>query len=134
MLNTLADATGSPADGRSVDPVSRQDAASGPSGRRRLYVQSSGAKTAYRSATLHQWPAAPTLGPARRSVTQSSDVPPNDEPGLVTALRAIGGEWQSGRLSWLQSSARIDAYDRRAQTRRLAEILDRLIARQPANR
>jgi len=61
-------------------------------------------------------------------------VSPNDELGLLSALRAIGGEWQSGRLSGLRSSARIDAYDRRAQTRRLAEILDRLIARRPPDR
>jgi hypothetical protein len=74
-------------------------------------------------------PACPVGDVLREAAVRHWIVSPDDGPGLVSALQDMGRDWRSGKLVSPQSLARLDAYDRREQRGRLAETLDRAIAR-----
>ncbi len=78
-------------------------------------------------------PSCPVGDILRETGVRHWIVSPDDGAGLVQALKDIGEDWKSGRLFGPQSHARIDAYDRREQAKRLARVLDRAIASRAAD-
>jgi len=69
-------------------------------------------------------PSCPVGAVLRESGVRHWIVSPDDGAGLQGALRQIGEAWRLGQLEGPQSTASLAAFDRREQTKRLAEILN----------
>ena len=73
-------------------------------------------------------PAGPVGEVLRASGVRHWIVSPNDQTGILNAMKEIVTAWRGGELDGPQSTSSLAEFDRREQAKRLAQILDGAIA------